>query len=117
MVCAFTGNRDLHGDGDGATSATDTGEAAAGGEQAAHGDAAAWEEFDIAADRGRARALTFGAGVHYCLGANLARVELQEALAYLPSQMPELTLDGEPVYESIMGIYGLAELPVRFSRA
>ncbi len=86
MVCAFTGNRDL----------------------------APWD-FDITADRGKARALTFGAGVHYCLGANLARVELQEALAYLPSRMPELTLDGEPVYETIMGIYGLAQLPVRFT--
>ncbi len=86
MVCAFTGNR----------------------------DPGPWD-FDITADRGRARALTFGAGVHYCLGANLARVELQEALAYLPSRMPELTLDGEPVYETIMGIYGLSRLPVRFT--
>ena len=93
MVCAFTGNRDL----------------GAGEEDVA------WDEFDITAERGKARALTFGAGVHYCLGANLARVELQEALAYLPSRMPELTLDGEPVYESIMGIYGLSELPMRFT--
>ncbi len=93
MVCAFTGNRDL-GDGE---------------------SAVAWDEFDITAERGKARALTFGAGVHYCLGANLARVELQEALAYLPSRMSELTLDGEPVYESIMGIYGLSALPVRFT--
>ncbi len=100
MVCAFTGNRDLD-------EATTTAAATA---------AAAWDDFDITAERGRARALTFGAGVHYCLGANLARVELQEALSFLPSRMPELTLDGEPVYESIMGIYGLAELPVRFSR-
>lgn len=92
MVCAFTGNRDLE-DGE---------------------DAAPWD-FDITAERGKARALTFGAGVHYCLGANLARVELQEALAYLPSRMPELTLDGEPVYESIMGIYGLSQLPVHFA--
>jgi len=93
MVSAFTGNRDL-----------DEGVEAGG-----------WDDFDITAERGKARALTFGAGVHYCLGANLARVELQEALAYLPSRMPELTLDGEPVYESIMGIYGLSELPVRFA--
>src|SRR2546423_6938249 len=56
MVCAFTGNRDL--------------EPAAAGENGA-------DRYDITADRGRARPLTFGAGVHYCLGANLARLELQ----------------------------------------
>ncbi len=92
MVCAFTANRDL---GEGAEGEPD--------------------RFDITADRARARPLTFGAGVHYCLGANLARVELQEALAYLASRMPDLALDGDPVYESITGIYGLAELPVRFT--
>jgi cytochrome P450 len=91
MVCAFTGNRDLDG--------------------AENGDG---DTFDIAAPRGRARALTFGAGVHYCLGANLARVELQEALAFLAPRMAGLELDGPPVFESITGIYGLAELPVRF---
>jgi cytochrome P450 len=88
MVCAFTGNRDVDGP---------------------------FDDFDITAERGRARALTFGAGVHYCLGANLARVELQEAFRYLPARMPELSLDGEPVYESITGIYGLAQLPLRFT--
>ena len=46
----------------------------------------------------RARPLTFGAGIHYCLGANLARAELQEALAFLaPPHRPSLELDGEPV--------------------
>jgi cytochrome P450 len=59
--------------------------------------------------------LTFGAGVHYCLGANLARVELQEGLAFLAQHMRELELDGEPVYESVSGIYGLVELPIRFA--
>jgi cytochrome P450 len=89
MICGFTANRD-------------------GCEGAADGD-----EFDIAAERGSARALTFGAGVHYCLGANLARVELQEALAFLADRFESLTLDGEPRYESITGIYGLGKLPVR----
>jgi cytochrome P450 len=89
MVCAFTGNRD-----------------GVGGEP---------ERFDITAEREKARALTFGAGVHYCLGANLARLELEEGLAFLARKMPRLELDGEPVYESISGIYGLAELPIRFS--
>ena len=73
------------------------------------------DEFDIAADRGRARALTFGAGVHYCLGANLARLELREALTFMAERMPGLRLDGEVEYETIMGIYGLARLPIAFS--
>ena len=53
--------------------------------------------------------------MHYCLGANLARVELQEGLAFLAQHMHGLELDGEPVFESVSGIYGLAELPVKFS--
>jgi cytochrome P450 len=91
MVCAHTGNRDLGP------------------------DEGAGDEFDIAADRGRARALTFGAGVHYCLGANLARLELREALTFMAERMPGLRLDGEVEYETIMGIYGLARLPIAFT--
>jgi cytochrome P450 len=99
MVCAFTGNRDLD-EGSGAS-----GEA---------------ERFDIAAAErrpasSRARALTFGAGVHYCVGANLARLELQEALSFLAENVRGLELDGEPVFEGVSGIYGLSELPLRLT--
>jgi cytochrome P450 len=91
MVCAFTGNRDgVDGDAD---------------------------AFDMTADRGDAKPLTFGAGIHYCLGANLARGELQEALAFLPSRMPGLALDGEPELGSVHGIYGLDSLPIRWNSA
>lgn len=96
MVCAFTGNRDLPAD--------EQGEGGA-------------DSFDITANRGRARALTFGAGVHYCVGANLARLELTEALSFLADRVREVELDGEPVFESITGIYGLAELPLRLTLA
>ena len=77
----------------------------------------AGEEFDITADRGKARILTFGAGIHYCVGANLARVELQEAIAFLARRVETLELDGEPQYGTITGIYGLDALPVRLGVA
>jgi cytochrome P450 len=69
------------------------------------------ERFDITAERA-AKPLTFGAGVHYCLGANLARAELQEALTFLPPRMPGLRLAGEPEFGTPQGIYGLDVLPV-----
>ena len=114
MVCAFTGNRDLGSAAaveDGGADAAGAGEARADG-SASRADA---DRFDITADRRRARPLTFGAGVHYCLGANLARVELQEGLAFLSQRLRDLELDGEPVYEGVSGIYGLAELPISFT--
>jgi cytochrome P450 len=117
MVCAFTGNRDLpgeHSEGVDGAREPEAGESRVGD---AVGDSpwpAGADAFDITVERPKARALTFGAGVHYCLGANLARLELEEGLAFLARKMPRLELDGEPVYESILGIYGLAELPIRF---
>jgi cytochrome P450 len=93
-VCAFTGNRDLTDEEAGPVGA---------------------DAFDITADRGKARPLTFGAGVHYCLGANLARVELQEGLAFLAENLKDLELDGEPEFEGVSGIYGLAQLPISFA--
>ena len=50
-------------------------------------------------------------GPHFCLGANLARAELQEAFAFLAPRMPGLALDGEPDYDTPIGIYALNELP------
>ena len=74
-------------------------------------------EFAIAAERGREKVLTFGAGPHFCLGANLARAELQEALLYLAERVERVELDGEPKLESPLGIYGIASLPVRLVAA
>jgi hypothetical protein len=71
------------------------------------------ERFDITARRD-GRLLTFGAGAHYCLGANLARCELEEALAFLAPRMPDLALDGEPELGGVEGIYGIGKLPLRW---
>lgn len=75
------------------------------------------DSFDIAAERSRSRLLTFGAGIHYCAGANLARAELQEALAFLAERVAGLELDGEPRYGTPSGIYGLESLPLRLARS
>jgi cytochrome P450 len=74
------------------------------------------EDFDIAADHD-GRLLTFGAGPHFCLGANLARAELEEALAFLAPRMPDLRLDGPVRFGGIEGIYGIEALPLRWSTA
>ena len=59
--------------------------------------------------------LTFGSGIHYCLGAALARAELQEALPLLARRMPNIRRDGEPRYKiATAGIFGPTSLPVGF---
>jgi cytochrome P450 len=72
------------------------------------------ETFDITAPR-EGRLLTFGAGIHYCPGANLARAELEEALAFLAPRMPGLALDGLPQLGGVEGVYGVDKLPITWS--
>src|SRR5262249_25951717 len=52
-------------------------------------DGEAGDDFDITVERD-GRVLTFGAGAHFCLGSNLARAELEEALTFLAPRMPGL---------------------------
>jgi cytochrome P450 len=78
------------------------------------------EVFEIpdAVDVGRETSvpnLTFGSGIHYCLGAHLARGELQEALALLATRFPTLELAGEIEWKpENFGIWGPARLPLRW---
>ena len=74
------------------------------------------DEFDLRADRGGARLLTFGAGTHYCVGANLARAEMQEGLAFLAERVTAIEPDGEPEFGTPSGIYGLETLPLKLER-
>lgn len=56
--------------------------------------------------------LPFGGGVHYCLGARLARIELETALAVLFRRMPELQLESvdRPSWKPTITIRGLDRL-------
>ncbi|HEC10625.1 MAG TPA: cytochrome P450 [Acidimicrobiales bacterium] len=70
--------------------------------------------FDITREPGTQH-LTFGSGIHFCLGAWLARAELQEALPILARRMPNLRADGEIEWKPpSFGIWGPARLPVAF---
>ncbi len=57
--------------------------------------------------------LTFGLGTHYCLGAPLARLELQTVFRTLLEGLPELKLVREPKFTNGFVIRGLSELLVR----
>jgi cytochrome P450 len=60
--------------------------------------------------------MTLGWGLHHCLGAALARAELQEALPLLARAMPDLEIDGEIEWKAAnIGIWGPARLPLRFT--
>jgi cytochrome P450 len=54
--------------------------------------------------------LTFGGGIHYCLGAHLARIELAEALTTMGSRMPDMRFSGSVPWKSMTGISGPASL-------
>ncbi|MFC4118622.1 cytochrome P450 [Nonomuraea zeae] len=71
--------------------------------------------FDVGRDPGRH--LAFGLGIHFCLGATLARMEGEIALSALAAAAPKLELaDPAPPYKANMVLRGLATLPVRLGR-
>jgi cytochrome P450 len=80
----------------------------------ANRDSGAGDEFDITRDSG-GRLLTFGAGPHFCLGSNLARAELEEALTFLAPRMTGLRPAGEPRLGGLEGIYGIDALPLAWT--
>jgi cytochrome P450 len=58
--------------------------------------------------------LTFGGGIHYCLGTHLARAELTEALIVMTRRMPNLRRSGPAPWKPLLGITGPATLPIEF---
>jgi cholest-4-en-3-one 26-monooxygenase len=58
--------------------------------------------------------ISFGRGPHFCLGATLARVELDVTLAAIADLMPDLAQLGEPRPIRSTIVNGIAELPMRY---
>lgn len=56
---------------------------------------------------------SFGAGIHFCVGAPLARLELQIALPLLFQRLPGLRLAAPPRYGNVYHFHGLEQLMVR----
>jgi cytochrome P450 len=68
--------------------------------------------FDIT--RERPAQLTFGGGLHHCLGAPLARAEMAEALPILAARLPAPALAGVVSWRPALGISGPLAVPIRF---
>jgi len=58
------------------------------------------------------RHLGFAAGVHYCLGSSLAKLEASVAITSLIRRFPAVVLDGEPHWRDRLTIRGVDHLPV-----
>lgn len=56
--------------------------------------------------------VSFGAGIHFCIGAPLARLELQTALKVLFDRLPHLRLVEDPVFRDTYHFHGLDRLVV-----
>src|SRR5271170_4601162 len=72
------------------------------------------EQLDIT--RPNVRPLSFGGGIHFCLGAQLARIEAEIAIATLLRRLPDLRLDDadNPEWRSTFVLRGLKRLPARW---
>jgi cytochrome P450 len=86
---------------------------------AANRDATVYEDPDVLdiTREGAAPMQSFGAGAHYCLGANLARREIAEALIVMARRMRNLHRAGPAPWKPMVGISGPAVLPVEFDAA
>jgi cytochrome P450 len=69
--------------------------------------------FDVGRDPNRH--LAFGFGVHYCLGAALARMEIKALFGELLPRLGEVELAGDPEWVATVFVGGLKRLPIRYS--
>ncbi len=59
--------------------------------------------------------LSFGLGMHYCLGAQVARREVRTMLAKVLERVDTIELDGSPQYSAAHFVSGVKHLPIRYT--
>ena len=59
--------------------------------------------------------LAFGYGVHFCLGAALARMEMNSLFTELLPRLDSIELTGQPEHSATTFVGGLKHLPIRYS--
>lgn len=59
--------------------------------------------------------ISFGSGIHFCIGAPLARIELETSLDAVFTELPDLQIAEQPHYRDIFHFHGLDRLPVTWS--
>jgi cytochrome P450 len=74
------------------------------------------DDFDITRANARDH-ISFGTGIHVCLGAPLARMELQIGLQALFERFPQLALAGQPALNKSTIVHGIGRLPVNLGPA
>lgn len=74
------------------------------------------ERLDITRE-GAPAMVTFGGGMHYCLGSHLARLEIAEGLAVMAQRMPDIRLDGPAPWKPPTALSGPVTLPIAFEAA
>lgn len=66
-------------------------------------------------DRPSNQHLAFGSGRHRCVGEPLAKIELRLTLEYILDVLPDVELDGDPVWGGGTNQHGLHSLPIKFT--
>ncbi|MER9961732.1 cytochrome P450 [Mesorhizobium sp. M0045] len=79
-----------------------------------HDPVAFTEPFAFRPGRADQKNVSFGAGIHFCIGAPLARLELQVSLKTLFDRLPQLHLAEQPRLRDTYHFHGLETLAVRF---
>ena len=72
------------------------------------------EADNFSPDRSDIQTVAFGAGIHFCVGAPLAKLELRIALSTLFTRLPGMQLVREPTYRDSFHFHGFDEVCVKW---